>query len=151
MAWTEPIYDRTQQDVVRVKELLIKIKKGIASEEDILEYNTDLKGALNTSDLQRIVGNIQYLADLLEVSITQQSVPEIPRYNWYNQLLINLQKVLNAYTKYSDTPDVPNHPLNTYEKWNTIEKIIWDIQDIYKNNIPYYAGEEMFMNNNVII
>lgn len=152
MAWIEPIYDRTEQDVLRVKQLIEEIKSGKAVQEEIVEYKTDLKGALNRSDLERIVGNINYLADMLDVTIQTQTVPEIPRVSWYNVLLSNLNIVLNAYAKYPDTPEIPIQPLNTYEKWNIIEKIIWDIKDLYQINEHYYAGnDELYANNNGII
>ena len=152
MAWIEPIYDRTEQDVLHVKRLIEDIKSGIATPQEIVEYSTDLKGAINTSDLQRILGNIEYVADMLDVTIQTQTVPEIPRVSWYSTLLSNLTSVLNKYIKYSDTPDIPTQPINTYEKWNTIEKILWDIKTIYEANEHYYAGnEELYANNNGII
>ena len=152
MAWIEPIYDRTEQDVGYVKRLVNDIKSGIATPSEIAEYKTDLKGSINRSDLERILGNISYIADMLDVTIQSQTIPEIPRLSWYTTLLSNLNAVLNAYTKYTDTPDIPTHPINTYEKWNIIEKILWDIKTIYETNEHYYAGNgELYSNNDVII
>ena len=151
MAWIEPIYDRTEHDVQYVKDLYARIKERVATADDIVVYKNDLKGAINESDLQRIVNNMNYIANLLSISITTQTVPDIPRVAWYSILLDNLTQLLNAYMKHSDTPGIPVQPLNTYEKWNTIEKILWDIKDIYELNVGYHAGDELYGNDNFII
>lgn len=151
MAWIEPIFDRTRADVDKIKNLYESIRSGLVSPEELAEYQRDLKGAINRSDLQRVVNNLNYLADLLDVSITSQTIPEIPRASWYSTLRSNLSTVLNAYAKHADTPNIPSRPFNTYQKWNTIEKIIWDIKDIYESNLNAYAGTELYANNDILI
>ena len=69
--WINPVYDRTQEDVEYAKQ---KIAEWIAA--DTMENSLvvhDLKGCLNVSDLNRIEGNIKYLAEqivLVNLSFT---------------------------------------------------------------------------------
>ena len=45
-------------------------------------------------------------------------------------------------------------PLNTYQKINDIERILWDAYIMFLNNEEayYYAGnEELYANDNIII
>lgn len=152
--WIEPIYDRTESDVDRVKYLENQIRNSAATASELQEWKSDLKGALNKSDLQRIVNNCKVLSELLGVTIVNQTVPEIPTIQWYAQLLNNVSTLKNRYIVHSDTPGLPTEPLNTYEKWNIVEKILWDMNDIFKNSPIYYAtgsGEiDLFCNDYLI-
>lgn len=145
------IFDRTQADVDRVKYLRDAVYSGYISEQEMNLYKQDLKGAINENDLRRIVGNMQAIAELLDISISTQTVPEIPKASWYETFRNDLSILLNNYMKHEDTPDIPDRPFNTYQKWNTIEKILWDIVDIYKSSENAHAGNELYANNNVII
>ena len=58
--WTEPIYDRTQEDVDYAKNRIAYFKANGGITDGI-----NLKGCLNYTDVNRIEDNTDYLADLL--------------------------------------------------------------------------------------
>lgn len=148
---TEPlIYDRTKNDVDRVIELTEKIRNKTITSAELQEWNGNLKGAINTSDLNRIISYINYLSEELQIPVTSQTVPAIPRTNWYSILKSNLNNLRSNYTIHADTPKVPNSPLNTYQKWNDIEKLLFDLLEIFNSQDIYYAGDELYSNNILI-
>ena len=59
------ITDRAQLDVDRVKQLAERISTGTATQAEITEYLTDLKGSYNASDLNRVGTACAYLYDLI--------------------------------------------------------------------------------------
>lgn len=141
------IFDRTQEDVDRVKELNQKFRLGTITDEEKLEWQGEMKGALNYSDLERITYYIDFLGDVLDIEVTPQVIPEIPRASWYEVLLENLEELRDNYMIHPDTPMVPSQPLNTYQKWNDIEKILYDLYGIYSARSVYYTGQELYTNN----
>lgn len=152
MSWIKPICDRTLENVNRVIELNSKILNNTATVEEVLEWKTNLKGALNKSDLERIVNNCDYLSDVLGITITTQTVPELPTLSWYQTLLTNIQTLISGYVVYPDTPTLPSSPLNTYQKWNDIEKILFDMNNILETSGMYFcSGEELLCEDNFII
>lgn len=116
--------------------------------EDIQERNQ--KGFLNARDLNRIEKNNHTIGELAALIIPAKydwQVGELPRPSDYLRIRQGVQK-LRDYVHRSTTPQVPESPLNTYQKINDIEQIQKDCFDIYvgnKKNIAYagefYAGE----------
>ena len=143
LLWKDAIVDRDISDVERVKELLNKGWRNFSDEEKA-EWSGEMKGALNTSDLERIQNNIQLLSDVLELEIVTDAVPELPTPVFYEQILINTEMIRNAYCIHETTPITPETPLNTYQKWNDIEKILLDVYEILLNNFHYYCGSEIY-------
>ncbi len=150
----EFIYDRKQEDVDRVIELNKKYVDGSITEDEKAEWASNMKGAFNLSDLTRIEGNIKALADFFKVSIGVDPYPEkttrfIPRNRDYKRILDDLKLLRDAWFALSDTPAIPDQPLNTYQKWNDIEKNLHDLNYTYEgyiNGFNYcdteiYAGE----------
>lgn len=149
------VYDRNKADIDRVLELTEKYMDGTITQEEIAEWNAGLKGALNLSDLERNEYNLYYLAYILQISITtkynpsthQYSIPDIPRPDYYTDLRQNARTIRNTASSlgyiHSDTPTVPASPLNTFDKWNDIEKLLFDIYEMIKiNQEDYlYCGE----------
>lgn len=146
----ELIFDRTQEDVDRVKLLNQKYQNGTITEVELAEWNGNLKGALNKSDLTRILFYMNYFAENLSIALTPQTLPEIPRESWYETLHDNLELLRSNYSTHETTPEVPDNPFNTYQKWNDIEKILYDLYDIYSNQNIYYCGDELYGNNILI-
>ena len=68
----------------------------------------------------------------------------VPTENVYKELLENVETIRSAYCIYSTTPETPSMPLNTFEKWNTIERILSDVHEILLNNFCYYCGGEIY-------
>ncbi len=148
------VYDRTQADVDRVKELNKKYLDGTITDEEKQEWNTGingklgLKGAFNLSDIQRIENNTQIIGGLVAASVNVKTwaYGDIPRVSDYRRIRQNVQKIKEAFLTHSDTPEVPGQPLNTYQKWNDIEKILHDVYYIYVRlkNSYYYCDTEMY-------
>lgn len=148
------VYDRTQADVDRVKELNRKYLDGTITDEEKQEWGTGingklgLKGAFNLSDIQRIENNTQIIGKIVAapVNVKTWEYGDIPRVSDYRRIRQNVQKIKEAFLTHADTPEVPGQPLNTYQKWNDIEKILHDVYYIYVRlkNSYYYCGTEMY-------
>lgn len=148
------VYDRTQEDVDRIKYLNERYLKGEISDEELKEWNTGingkigLKGALNLCDIKRCENNCKIIGDLLSanVDIREWEYGDIPRASDYRRIIDNVQKIRDAFVTLSNTPETPIQPLNTYKKWNDIEKILHDVYYIYVRlqNSYYYCGTEMY-------
>ena len=143
LLWQQTVTDRSQNDVNRVLELLEKGCQNFSDSEKS-EWIGGLKGALNTSDLERIQNNIQLLSDVLEIGLTVSAVPELPTTSFFDEILQNVAAIREAYMAYTTTPANPTHPLNTYSKWNDIEQILTDVYTILLNNFCYYCGSEIY-------
>lgn len=144
--WETAVTDRNQNDVERVRELLEKGWKNFTDEEKE-EWQSDLKGALNISDLERIQNNVQLLSDVLELHLPVAAIPELPNTKFYDQLLFNIEAIRSAYCVHQTTPGTPVAPINTYQKWNDIEHILLDVYKILLNNFHYYCGGEIYAGN----
>lgn len=143
LLWIEAVTDRSQSDVYRVLELLKKGWKDFSDSEK-QEWSAGMKGSLNASDLERVQNNIQLLSDVLELNLAVSEVSEFPTVSLFNEIRENTGKIRNAYCIHSTTPIVPNEPLNTFEKWNDIERILDDVYKILLNNFHYYCGTEIY-------
>lgn len=116
--------------------------------EDV-EKRTE-KGFLNARDLNRIEKNSFTIGNLAALVIDAKYdwvVGELPRASDYKRIRLQVQK-LRDYAHRSTTPEVPDSPLNNYQKINEIEQIQKDCFNIYvgnKKNVVYageiYAGE----------
>ena len=150
----EFVFDRTQEDVDRVKDLNRKYLSGTITQDKIREWNNGLngrpglKGAFNLSDINRIEGNISSIASLLVIFVDTKEweLGDIPRVSDYKRIKDNVQTIKDAWIKLSFTPETPEQPLNTYQKWNDIEKILFDVYKNYTSyrDSYYYCGTEIF-------
>lgn len=66
--WKDSVTDRTISDVKKLRDLLTKGYEAFTDEEK-MEWQQSLKGALNISDLYRIKNNIEVLRETLELDI----------------------------------------------------------------------------------
>lgn len=146
--WKEAVTDRRQSDVDYVLELLEKGWKNFTDEEKT-EWNNGLKGAQNTSDYERIQNNIQLLSDVLELELTVSEVPENPTPTFFKNILDNTEKIRGAYCIHDSTPVTPKAPINTYQKLNDIEQILFDVYEILLNNFNYYCGNEIYAGDSI--
>ena len=119
----EFVYDRSAQDVLQ------RTKKGV----------------LNAEDINRIENNTETIADKIAVPVTVKSwsVGGLPRVSDYKRIRDNVERIRQGYGIRSDTPVSPEQPLNTYQKWNDIERILFDVNDLYDRteNARAYCGE----------
>lgn len=142
MSWISPVTNRTQEDV----DLVIQYEKigydNLTTEQKIV-WNAGMIGALNASDLNRIEGNIQYLANLLEIRglivKTNWKMNDICRNSDFRRILDNLESIKDEFDlqfEYEvELPDVPDLPLNSYQKINDIENIIYIIHDALERSL----------------
>lgn len=136
------ICDRTQQDVDRVKELH-DIGWSNMSYDEKKEWIHGMKGALNLSDIKRNENNCYVLAQILNLSLItyKDNLPERPDSKYFDNLLKNVGIIRSAGYFYTSTPQVPEQPINTYQKLNDIEQILHDVYEVYNANFTYFAGE----------
>ena len=113
------------------------------SAQDVLQRTK--KGVLNAEDINRIENNTGDIADKIAVPVTVKSwsVGGLPRVSDYKRIRDNVERIRQGYGIRSDTPVTPEQPLNTYQKWNDIERILFDVNDLYDRteNARAYCGE----------
>lgn len=132
MAWIEPVTNRTLDDVLARNEL----------------------GVLNASDLNRIDGNMQELANNLGVTIapaknwTNSSIPVVSD---YERIIDSTKAVRSALKVPEPMPEVPAMPLNSFEKYNAIEKIQLMLHTQYRilQDAKIFAGEGYYSGNKI--
>ena len=128
------ILDRTQEDVDRVKYLTRQILTRQATEDEFREFQKNLKGALNYSDLDRIEYNMYIIKSMFsydsggfEIELEDMDREYIPRVSYFPILLHNTQVIRDTMYILSTTPEVPEMPLNHFKDWNDIEQILYDV------------------------
>lgn len=123
MAWTEPVYDRTQTDI----------------------DNQTPKAAYCADDLNRIEQDCNYLAGVFGITIDTRSWArtDFPRPGAFLRILGNIDALRAAYGVYATTPETPVNPVNEYRKANDLEQILHDLYALHEINAAavMYAGE----------
>lgn len=122
--WIAPIYDRTAADVAAGAE----------------------KCYFSANALNRIEGNIQYLADLLGamgVQTRSWAATDFLRRSDMQRILDNLSAVRDAYYALPGSPDIPAPPATLWSDVNAIEEVTWGIRELWQRNhrSKLYAGE----------
>lgn len=120
--WQTPIFDRTRKDV----EFAIgKIAEWIANKSSDIY---DLKGCLNVSDINRIEGNIAYLAEHLtelhyppDVSTRKWTQDSLPTEKDVERIINNVRACVDAFYQVRNAPTIPSSMLS-YNNINDIEK-----------------------------
>lgn len=153
----DPIYDRTEEDINNLRILLQLGYKNFNEEQKTL-WASDIKGALNASDLNRIEKNIYILCQVLSIEIERKIWLEsdIPQISDFKRLSNGLMSIVSKLEGANLTINVPDLPWNTYVKINDVEKLTLEIFNILKsqfyyfctnaNNIEIYCGEEIGIN-----
>lgn len=132
--WSDPIFDRTLEDVEYAKQQLAKNIN-----------NVDFKGCFNAKDILRIENNAQYLADTLNslyyrnsISTTSNwTVNSIPNVTNIVRIINNVSKLISAYHKPNSAPDLPT-TLLTYEQVNALEKNLYLIKQMLDSMIASF-------------
>lgn len=126
--WSKPIYDRTQADVDYAKSQIKYFKQNGGVTD-----GKNMKGCLNTDDLNRIEFNTEYLSDLLISLYYFNTIKKhadrwytvsVPYVNHINRIIDNVLKLQSAYFTPSSSPDLPTN-LTHYEDVNSIEKCLY--------------------------
>ena len=123
--WIAPVYDRTAVDVAAGAE----------------------KCYFSAEALNRIEGNLQYLADLLGavgVQTRSWTSTDFLRLSDMQRILANLAAVREAYYALPGSPDIPSPPATLWSDVNAIEEITAGIRELWQRNqdsLKLYAGE----------
>ncbi len=125
MPWQVPIYDRT--------EAAVKAKAD--------------KCYFSAAMLNRIEGNLAYLADLFGVTIQTKTwvSTDFLTPSQMQRILANLKTVRDAYNTLPGTPEIPAFPATGYADVNAIEQILWSLRETWERNDnparKVYTGE----------
>lgn len=123
--WIAPVYDRTAADVAAGAE----------------------KCYFSAQALNRIEGNLQYLAELLGaagVETRSWEDTDFLRFSDMERILANLAAVRSAYYPMPGSPDIPEPPATLWSDVNAIEEITAGIRELWQRNqnrLKIYAGE----------
>ena len=145
------ITDRTQADVDYVIRLSQKGWSGMTAEEKA-EWESDLKGAYNASDLNRVGNAVNYVAGRLEDAGYTVSVnpkidwleSDIPTESSMERYLEDVETIRSTLTVLPGTPEVPADMVGlTYEEANDIERILLAVDALITNmiNAYFYSNE----------
>lgn len=147
------ITDRTLADFSR---WLYLRDKGYANMTDAEreEWNTDLKGSYNTSDLNRVGAVLNYLRDRLYdakyltgrefVMREDWGQNEIPSPTAFYDYIRAVEYVREAMSHYPSTPPTPeNNGSLDYQGANNIEQILIDIDELITKMLKarYFCGD----------
>ena len=97
--------------------------------------------------LNRIEGNLAYLADLFGVTIQTKTwvSTDFLTPSQMQRILANLKTVRDAYNTLPGTPEIPAFPATGYADVNAIEQILWSLRETWERNDnparKVYTGE----------
>lgn len=146
------ITNRTQADVKRVQELA---RKGVGklTDAELEEWNTDMKGAYNVSDLNRVGTALIVVRDRLRTHgidvpaevRTDYAVGEIPTKTLMDAYMESANAVYASVPHHAPKPPDSIGNLD-YEGANNIEKVIIAVDDVLEaNEVGWiYADTELF-------
>lgn len=131
------ITDRTEGDVAAAIQLAQKISSGEATDSEINQFLSVLKGAYNYTDLNRVGEAVDYLRNRLsddagtyvEVSPkTDWAETDIPNQQQATQYIADIQNIRAAFLLPEGTPEAPDTPTGlTYSGANAIETILYNL------------------------
>lgn len=147
------ITDRTQADVDYAVRLSQKGWSGMTAEEKA-DWESNLKGTYNASDLNRVGNAVTYVAGRL--TDAGYFVPVSPKIDWTESdipkesdmqtYLEDVEILRSALTVLPETPEVPEDMEGlTYEEANDIERILLAVDDLITKMInSYFYSNEIF-------
>lgn len=146
------ITDRTQADVDRVAALAARVSAGTATAAELAEWKSDLKGAYNASDLNRVGATVAYVAGRLNgygyaVTVNPKqdwTGSDIPTAGQMAAYLRDVATLRASLTVAADTPEVPEDMEQlTWKEANDIEKILVDVDELLTRMASawFYSGD----------
>lgn len=146
------ITNRTQADVDRVATLAGRVSAGTATEAEKAEWASDLKGAYNASDLNRVGAAVAYVAGWLNVygyavTVTAKqdwTGSDIPTAGQMAAYLRDVAALRGAIAVMASTPPTPDSANNlTWQEANNIEQILLDVDELLTRMAAawFYSGE----------
>lgn len=149
------VYDRNLLDITTAKEIIFKIQNtGYSSltEYEKQQWVDGLKGTLNFDDMNRIEGNILEISQIVGVEIvepfTEWSMETLPTRKDFERIRNNVEAIREK-VNVSNTPYVPQLPLNRYDKINDIEKILFDAYLISLPEVTQYYIDEIYIDEEI--
>ena len=148
----ELITDRVQADVDRVAQLAGRVSAGTATAAEQTEWASDLKGAYNASDLNRVGAAVAYVAGRLTgygyaVSVSPRQdwqVADIPTQESMTAYLADVAALRGAIAVMASTPPTPDSANNlTWQEANNIEQILLDVDELLTRMAAawFYSGD----------
>ena len=109
-------------------------------EDDVLTFDLDdvidLKGCLNLRDLNRIEGDIAFLAEMMEIYFYTPNIRgkqwtnvDLPNQNDMSRIIANIRALVDAFYSPDDPPPLPSTMLS-YEDINAVEKNLYLIKQL---------------------
>lgn len=146
------ITNRTQADVDRVAQLAARVSAGTATEAEKTEWASDLKGAYNASDLNRVGAAVAYVAGRLNgygyaVTVNPKqdwTVSDIPTAGQMAAYLQDVAALRGAIAVMASTPPTPDSANGlTWQEANDIEKILVDVDELLTRMAAawFYSGD----------
>ncbi len=137
-SWVTPIFDRTQSDVdFAIAQISEWKKNGFTT-------TAELKGCLNTTDMNRIESNIQFLSDKLAslyyfsvVNTKTWNRSMLPTVTEVERIVGNVRELIESFCQNKSAPVVPETML-TYEQVNHIEENLYHIKKIIDDMVSYF-------------
>lgn len=117
----------------------------LSNNREITDWDAGLPGALTKEDYTRVNGNIYFVAkklDLKKVSVWN-NFSLTPVVATFELTQNGIQAIYDAY-HLSTTPEPPEMPYNTWDKWNAIEQIIYDAYTYSQNRTFPKCGNDVF-------
>lgn len=151
------IFNRTQSDADRVNYLASLWQNGTftGTTTELSEWVSDLKGAYNASDLNRVGSAVEYLTDTLYSM--GYNVPTVPKDDWTEtdipvqsqmDIYINNIQLLRDILPYV-APDAPETAAGlSYQSSNNIEEILYTLESVLlamKENFKLRQANTLFM------
>lgn len=146
------ITNRTQADVDRVATLTARMSAGTATEAELAEWQSDLKGAYNASDLNRVGAAVAYVAGRLNgygyaVTVnpkqdwTANDIPTAGQMATYIQDVATLRGAIAVMNSTPPTPDSASGL--TWQEANNIEQILLDVDELLTRMAAawFYSGD----------
>lgn len=151
------ITDRVQADVDRVAQLAGRVSAGTATAAELAEWQSDLKGAYNASDLNRVGAAVAYVAGRLNgygytVTVNPKqdwTGSDIPTAGQMAAYLRDVATLRGSIAVMASTPPTPDSASGlTWREANDIERILLDVDELltlmaaawfYSGDL--YAGE----------
>jgi hypothetical protein len=133
--WIDPVYDRTVEDVEFAKAQIAEWIKSIQTGDTVSTY--DLKGCLNLSDINRIEGNIKFLAEKLsalgyppDVTVKSWKRSGVPNEEDIKRIINNTKSIVRAYYQQKGVSELP-HGMTGWDEINAIEENLAKIKELY--------------------
>lgn len=146
------ITDRVQADVDRVSQLAARVSAGTATAAELAEWQSDLKGAYNASDLNRVGAAVAYVAGRLNgygytVTVNPKqdwTANDIPTAGQMATYIQDVAALRGAIAVMDSTPPTPDSASGlTWQEANYIEKILVDVDELLTRMAAawFYSGD----------